>query len=187
MGVACCETLEVLVQQLRTLALRGCRVTRLDDTDGTRCSIPRLAPVRTHLAFVPVHRLGSESGQADGHVGGPAGLRGGVPDPLTAAHEHGLAGAHVERPALVLDVQAAVEDERPLVELRALPGLDPAGRRGHPREAQALLAGVDAADELLDHLGHRPRRLDGRRARDQLWHRPDATRRRASTAPTASP
>jgi hypothetical protein len=49
-----------------------------------------------------------------------------VAHPLATAHEDGLAGAHVERAALVLDAQRAVEDERPLVELRALAGLDPA-------------------------------------------------------------
>ena len=52
-----------------------------------------------------------------------------------------------------------------------LAGLDPAGGRAHVRHAHAVLAGVDAADVLVDQLGLGARRLYARGGFDQLRHR----------------
>ena len=71
---------------------------------------------------------GREGRQADRDVLGPSALGRGVAHPLAGAHEHRLAGGDVELAALVLDVQRAVDHQRPLVELGALARLDPALR-----------------------------------------------------------
>src|SRR4029078_10049537 len=94
----------------------------------------------------------------------------GVAHPLPRPDEDRLAGADVEGARLVLDAQRTVDDDGVLVEVGALAGLDPALGRLHARDAQALVARVDAADELVDQLRLGPGGLDAARALDDLGH-----------------
>src|SRR4051812_26624705 len=84
-------------------------------------------------------------------------------------------------------MEAAVEHDRVLVEIGALARLAPALRRAHARDAQAVLAAVHAAHELLDDLGRRAGSLHPRRRFDQLGHSRSASlfmpRSRAAAAP----
>ena len=77
----------------------------------------------------------------------------------------GLARAHLEAPAVVIDHEQAREDERVLVELGRLGRLLPALRALHPGDADRSLPRVHAADVLLDRLRKRTRRKRPRSAR----------------------
>jgi hypothetical protein len=74
----------------------------------------------------------------------------------------------------VLDPDGAAQDDRVLVEVGALVGLAPAGRRAHPGHAQALLAVARAAGEFLDLLRRLACGFDPHRGLDQLGHRRSA-------------
>ena len=170
------------MRRLGEEAARGRRVGLVVEqeaggTDGVLVAGAQAADVDPHAAYAGSRCTvsGPKAGQADRDVLRAAVLGRGVAHPLPAAHEHGLAGAHVQLALLVLHAQAAAEHDRVLVELRALPGLEPALRRAHAGDAHALLAGVHAADELLDALRLRARRLDGGRAVDELGHRAEST------------
>jgi hypothetical protein len=52
----------------------------------------------------------------------------------------------------VLDEHLTAQDHGHLVELRPLRGFLPAGRARHPGDADAVGAGVQAADQLADHF-----------------------------------
>src|SRR3954452_24687158 len=115
-------------------------------------------------------RVGRERGQADRDVVRAARLRRRVAHPLAGFHENGLARANVGLAAFVLDVEGAVDDDRVLVDLGTLAGLLPALGRLHPRDAEALVARVDAADELVDQLRLGAGGLHAARALDDLGH-----------------
>ena len=106
---------------------------------------------------------GENAGQADRDVLGAvvAGRR--VAHPLAAAHEHALAGAHVERAVLVVDVQGAGQHDGVLVEGPALAGLDPAAGRAHVRDADAVLVERRDPHVLVDELRLGPGGLDAHR------------------------
>ncbi len=133
---------------------------------------------------VPVHRLHRERGQAHGDVLGPLRIGGRVAHPLAGAGEDRLPGAHVHLAALVLDVDGALDDDRVLVEVGALAGLDPARGGAHVRDAHALLAVVHPPGVLVDQLRLGAGRLDAARRLDQLRHRgPSISRRRWGSSP----
>src|SRR5262245_60279618 len=91
------------------------------------------------IAMYRVHRKRRET---DGDVLGTR-LGRAVAHPLARCGDHGLAGAHVEGAALVLDAERAVQDNGDLFEGRPLPRLTPPLWRDHPRDADGGMPGVD--------------------------------------------
>src|SRR4051794_34657593 len=159
-----------------------------EEGGGTDISRTYRRAVRGASVLVAMDRAGRERRQADRDVLGAAGGGRRVAHPLAGTHEHGLTGAHVERlfPVL-LDPQDALDHDRVLVEVRPLTRLEPALGRTHVGDADALLARVDATDVLVDQLRLGARRLDARRALDQLGHaRQSGTPRMTSASSRAS-
>src|SRR5690606_38141446 len=76
-----------------------------------------------------------------------------VAHPFSRPGDDCLSGAHVERAALVFDAEHAAQDDGDFLEGGSLTGLDPAAGRHHARDADTLVAGVDAAGIFLDALG----------------------------------
>src|SRR4030095_10291561 len=73
-----------------------------------------------------------------------------VPTPPAGRGIDGLSGPDLERAAFVFHTQHAAQHDGDLLELRARTGPEPAGRRDHPRDADAAVTGIDAARELLN-------------------------------------
>src|SRR3954469_10652183 len=112
----------------------------------------------TFCSGVAMDAVRRERRQADGDVVGA--VRRAVAHPLTGLGVDGLACRRDEGPAVVLDAYGASEHDGPLVEVRPLPGLGPARRTRHVRDAHPRLAGVDDSDVLADGLWRCPCRLD---------------------------
>src|SRR3954470_22446708 len=104
------------------------------------------------VLLVAMHRLGRERGQADGNVLRTTRLGRAVADPLTGMRDNRLSGADVEHAAVMLDPDQPFQYDGDLLEVRARPGLEPAFRRHHARDADIRVAGVHATGELLDPL-----------------------------------
>src|SRR5690606_38198764 len=100
----------------------------------------------------PMHRVNRERGQTDGDILGAFRLRAAVAHPFSRPGDDCLSGAHVERAALVFDAEHAAQDDGDFLEGGPLAWLDPAAGRHHARDADSLVAGVDAAGILLDAL-----------------------------------
>src|SRR5262245_41312843 len=96
---------------------------------------------------IAMHRVHRKRRETNGDVLGTR-LGRAVAHPLAGRRDHGLAGAHVEGAALVLDAERAVQDNSDLFEGRPLSRLTPALWRDHPRDADSGMPGVDAAGKL---------------------------------------
>ena len=83
---------------------------------------------------------------------------------------HPLAGPDSQLSALRLDAEGTAQDDRVLVELRALPWLSPASWAPHVRNAQAAVARVRQSDVLVDELGWLARRGNSAWRFDQMRH-----------------
>ena len=120
--------------------------------------------------FVPVNGTGGEGGHADRDVLGAVRTGSAVTYPFPGPRVNRLPGPHGHLALFPFHHQGPAQHDRELIELRGLPRLGPAGRAAHVRDAQAVLAGVNPPDELIDQLG----RLAGRgypaRFSDQLRH-----------------
>src|SRR5215475_6465832 len=81
-----------------------------------------------------------------------------------------LAGLHGHLVPFRLHDQGTAQHDPELVELRALPGLGPARRAAHVRDAQAVLPRVSPPDVLADELGRLASRGDPARLRDEFRH-----------------
>src|SRR6478735_1036037 len=118
-------------------------------------------------------RVRAEGRQADGDVLRALGTAR-VADALTAARDHRLARAHLERAAVVVDEHRAGENERDLVELGGLEGLGPSGRRHHAsdrdRALQTGVRSVDGTEVLVDDLA--TGNGDAGRGGDEFRHEP---------------
>src|SRR6185295_5984411 len=88
-----------------------------------RCDIEGL-----RLGVVAMDGVGRERGETDGDVLGATGLRRAVTDPFARMCHDRLAGPHVEHAARVLDADQPLQDDRDLLELRPLSGLEPSFR-----------------------------------------------------------
>src|SRR5688500_3946964 len=124
------------------------------------------------IASVPVHRVGRERRQADGHVLGTIRLRRAVANPLSRRRDDSLSGAYVEASAFVLHTHESAQHDGDLLELGPLSRLQPSGRRSHAGNTERAVAAVDAADELFDPLRFRPGGLHDRRSFDETGHGP---------------
>ena len=71
----------------------------------------------------------------------------------------------------MLDVHPARDDVGDLVELRHLPGLDPATLRSHAGDADNVVAGAGVTDELGDLLRRLAGSRDDRGHGEKLRHR----------------
>ena len=96
-----------------------------ENTDGTfqGSSTAVDGARRTHASRWTV--AGEKAGRQMAHVLGATRLRAAVPNPLARRGDHRLAGADVERAALVIDSQQAAQDDGDLFEFRPLAGLLP--------------------------------------------------------------
>ena len=120
--------------------------------------------------LVPVDRVGGKRRQTDGHILGAAWLRAAVADPLARRGDDRLTGPDVERARLGLNPQKTAEHDGNLFEVGPLARLDPALRRHHPGDTDAIVPGIHAPGIFLDPLGEVPRRLDDSRALDESGH-----------------
>src|SRR5262249_12592458 len=113
----------------------------------------RHALAHAWVLAVPVRGFRGEGGQADRDVLGAflAGRR--ILNPLAAAHDHRLTGAHLEHARAARHAQEPPQDDRVLVELRRLTGLDPTCGTAHVRDRDLGAGGAHAADVLVDELG----------------------------------
>src|SRR5437870_13714456 len=107
---------------------------------------------RARALRIAVYRLGRECWHAHRDVLGTSGLGRAVAYPLAPPGDDGLARAHVDRAAAVLDAEHPSQHDRVLVELRGLTGLDPARGAPHVRDAHGRRLRVHAADVLVDLL-----------------------------------
>ena len=110
--------------------------------------MPSVTPRR--LTLFAMHRVRTESGSADRDVGRAIGRR--VSDTLARSSDHRLSSADLEHIGVRFHDEAAVEDDRVLIEVRSLRRFLPPGWSDHPRDGYLLLALGDTADELLDGL-----------------------------------
>ena len=78
-----------------------------------------------------MHRIRREGRQAHGDVFGPVGMRRAVLHPLALRRVHRLASLDRERDGMGLHLQLAAQHDGVFVELRGLPGLDPAAGAAH--------------------------------------------------------
>jgi len=67
-----------------------------------------------------------------------------------------LAGPHIEGSVFVLYTKHSLQNQRELVEFRALTGLFPSAGGAHAGNRDLAVPGVYQADELLDHLRFLP-------------------------------
>jgi hypothetical protein len=81
-----------------------------------------------------------------------------------------LAGLDGHLPPFRLHDHGSAQHDREFVELRALPGLGPARRAAHMRDAQTALAGVSPSDVFVDEFGWLASRSNPARLSDQLRH-----------------
>ena len=98
-------------------------------------------------------RIRGEGGQTNGQVFGAFLARGTVANPLARLGENSLPGGDDHLTALVLHLNGSAKDDRVLIELRPLAGLDPTAGGTHVGDAYASRTGVDAAHVLIDELG----------------------------------
>jgi len=122
------------------------------------------------LLSITVDGGGCERRNADRDVLRTAGLGAPVPNPLTGACHHGLTSPHVEDTPFEFDPEQASKDHGDLLELGALPGLEPAFRGDHAGDAHIRVPGVHPAGVLFDRLGLAAGGLNERRSIDQPGH-----------------
>jgi hypothetical protein len=102
---------------------------------------------------VAVHGVHRESRNTNRNVFGAAFARSGVAHPLPSVGDHRLSGGDVECASCVLHAQRAFENDRELIELGSLAGLDPSLRAAHVRDAGRRRFGIDASDVFINQLG----------------------------------
>jgi hypothetical protein len=81
-----------------------------------------------------------------------------------------LTGLHGHLTPFRLHDQGPAQHDRKFLELRPLPGLSPARRAPHVRDAQTVLARVSPSDVLIDQLGRLARRSNPAWLADQFRH-----------------
>jgi hypothetical protein len=99
---------------------------------------------------IPMRPIQRESRTANGNILGSVRPGRAVPDPLSPWGYYRLASGNVHRAASIFDSQGSLEYYRIFLEIRRLPGLDPATRAPHVRNANLCRFRVDAAYVLIN-------------------------------------
>src|SRR3954451_1411630 len=107
--------------------------------------------------------VNGEGGRADRNIFGSTRLRCTVAHPLALVRNDRLSRLDVESAAMAFDPQETFENQGVFVELRSLPGLNPAFRAPHMGYADAGGGGVHPADVFVDELRLVAGRLDSSR------------------------
>ncbi len=99
------------------------------------------------------------------------GFRSTVADPLSAAGNHRLTFAYIERPAAGFDPEQTAKDDGVFVEVRRLTRLDPAAGAAHVGDADVIARGVHVAYIFVDQLGLGSGSLDAGGLGNEFGHR----------------
>ena len=115
---------------------------------------------------IPMDRVDRKRWQANRDILGP--FRGAVADPLARLRDDRLAGFYDGHASFVFHHHFAGEHQCKFLKLRPLTGLGPSRGTPHMRDARVRIAGIGAADILVEKFSLWNRNAG--RSFDQSWH-----------------
>jgi len=121
-------------------------------------------------SLVSVHCFHGKRRQADCDVFCSAVMRSGIADALPGMRDDGLSRLHIERPFPMCDSQQPLQNDRKLIELGSLAGLDPSLWAAHVSDAGRGGLGVHASNVFVDEFGLIAGGLNAGGLRDQSRH-----------------